>query len=106
MTDVAAARIAQAVDRAPAAEREPLFAAMAPILPRLFPILLPGMLPRVLPHMIARVERTIDMPDYLRRQLPDLFPEVVARVMPTMLPEIAPRCTPALFDYLRGQTAR
>ena len=99
-------RLMRAIGRAPAAVREPLFAAMAPLLPRLFPILLPGMMPKVLPHMIAHVERTIDMPDELRRQLHDLFPAVVARVMPTMLPEIAPKYAPALFDHLRGQTAR
>ena len=51
--------------------------------------------------LIALVERTIDMPDYLRNQLPDLFPEVVDNVMPKMLPQITPKYVPILFDYLR-----
>ena len=38
------------------------------------------MMPKVLPHMIRLVEQTIEMPDYLRNQLPDLFPEVVDNV--------------------------
>lgn len=47
------------------------------------------------------VEDTIEMPDYLRQQLPDLFPEVVDNVLPKMLPEITPRYVPILFEQLR-----
>lgn len=91
----------RAIGRAPAAVREPLFAAMAPAMPRLFPLLLPGLMPKVLPHMIALVEETIPMPDYLRRQLPDLFPQVVDSVLPKMLPQVAPKYVPVLFERLR-----
>jgi hypothetical protein len=93
----------RAIGRAPATLREPLFGAMAPLLPRLFPLLLPGMMPKVLPHMIREVEAQIEMPEYLRQQLPDLFPEVVGNVMPKMLPQVAPAYTPRLFEYLRGR---
>ncbi|HLZ25901.1 MAG TPA: FAD-binding and (Fe-S)-binding domain-containing protein [Chloroflexota bacterium] len=89
------------IGQAPALIREPMFKVMAPVMPMLFPVLLPGMMPRVLPHMIALVERTIDMPDYLRNQLPDLFPQVVDNVLPKMLPQITPKYVPILFDYLR-----
>jgi hypothetical protein len=51
--------------------------------------------------MIALVESTIDMPGYLRSQLPDLFPDVVANVMPNMLPELTPKFVPVLFANLR-----
>jgi hypothetical protein len=89
------------IGHSPSVVREPLFALMAPVMPRLFPMLLPGMMPSVLPHMIHLVEHTIDMPDYLRSQLPDLFPEVVDNVLPRMLPELAPKYVPVLFDHLR-----
>jgi hypothetical protein len=59
------------------------------------------MMPKVLPHLIRLVEDTIAMPDYLRRQLPDLFPEVVDNVLPKMLPEITPKYVPVLFEHLR-----
>jgi hypothetical protein len=59
------------------------------------------MMPKVRPHMIRLVEQTIEMPDYLRNQLPDLFPEVVDNVMPRM-PQITPRYVPILFDHLRN----
>jgi hypothetical protein len=59
-------------------------------------------MPKVLPHMIRLVEQTIEMPDYLRNQLPDLFPEVVDNVMPKMLPQITPKYVPILFDHLRN----
>jgi hypothetical protein len=94
-------RMMRAIGRAPGFIREPLFKAMAPAMPILFPILLPGMMPKVLPHLIRLVEDTIAMPDYLRRQLPDLFPEVVDNVLPKMLPEITPRYVPVLFEHLR-----
>src|SRR5205085_6810751 len=74
----------RSIGHAPKVVREPMFKLMAPMMPVLFPVLLPGMLPKVLPDMIALVEQTIDMPDYLRSQLPDLFPEVVDNVMPKM----------------------
>jgi Fe-S oxidoreductase/FAD/FMN-containing dehydrogenase len=89
------------IGKAPAALREPMFRAMGPMMPVLFPKLLPGMMPKVLPHMIALVEQRIPMPDYLRNQLPDLFPEVVVNVMPKMLPEIAPKYVSVLFEHLR-----
>jgi hypothetical protein len=92
----------RAIGRAPGFLREPIFALMAPAMPKLFPFLLPGMMPKVLPHMVALVEQRIAMPDYLRRQLPDLFPQVVENVMPKMLPEIAPRYVPVLFEHLRA----
>jgi Fe-S oxidoreductase/FAD/FMN-containing dehydrogenase len=95
----------RAVGRAPAPLREPLFRAMAPLLPLLFPRLLPGMLPKVLPQMIHEVEAQIDMPDYLRRQLPDLFPEVVDNVLPKLLPQITPKYVPALYRYLNAGKA-
>jgi hypothetical protein len=60
------------------------------------------MMPKVLPHMIRLVERQIPMPDYLRNQLPDLFPEVVHNVMPGLLPEVAPKYVPVLFEHLRS----
>jgi Fe-S oxidoreductase/FAD/FMN-containing dehydrogenase len=91
----------RAVGHAPTILREPIFKAMAPMMPVLFPKLLPGMLPAVLPHMIQLVEQRIPMPDYLRNQLPDLFPEVVDNVMPKMLPEIAPQYVCVLFEHLR-----
>src|SRR5437764_15323543 len=91
----------RAIGKAPGAVREPMFKVMAPMMPLLFPILLPGMMPKVLPDMIALVEQTIDMPDYPRRQLPDLFPGVVDNVMPKMLPQITPKYVPILFNYLR-----
>jgi hypothetical protein len=65
---------AHTIGHAPAAIREPMFKVMAPMMPVLFPIMLPGMMPKVLPHMIRLVESSIEMPDYLRNQLPDLFP--------------------------------
>jgi Fe-S oxidoreductase len=89
------------IGHAPASMRELLFRAMAPMMPLLFPKLLPGMMPKVLPHMIALVEQRIPMPDYLRNQLPDLFPEVVGNVMPAMLPEVSPKYVPLLFEHLR-----
>jgi Fe-S oxidoreductase/FAD/FMN-containing dehydrogenase len=92
----------RAIGRAPAALREPLFRAMAPMMPVLFPRLLPGMMPKVLPHMIKQVEAQIEMPEYLRRQLPDLFPEVVANVLPKMLPAITPKYVPVLYKHLRA----
>ena len=52
------------------------------------------MMQKVLPSIIQFVEGTIKMPDYLRQQLPDLFPEVVDNVLPKMLPEITPRYVP------------
>jgi hypothetical protein len=42
------------------------------------------------------------MPDYLRNQLPDLFPEVVDNVMPKMLLAITPKYVPILFEHLRN----
>jgi cysteine-rich protein len=95
-------RMMRMIGRAPGVVREPLFKLMGPMMPVLFPILLPGMMAKVLPHMIALVQRNIEMPGYLRNQLPDLFPEVVDNVMPKMLPTIAPRYVPVLFDYLRN----
>ncbi len=92
----------RSIGHAPAAVREPMFKVMGPMMPVLFPILLPGMMPKVLPHMIQLVERTIDMPDYLRNQLPDLFPEVVDNVMPKMLGQITPKYVPILFEHLRN----
>jgi hypothetical protein len=59
-------------------------------------------MPKVLPHMVQLVERRIPMPEYLRNQLPDLFPEVVAKVMPRPLPEVAPKYVPVLFAHLRN----
>jgi hypothetical protein len=91
----------RAIGHAPATLREPMFKAMAPVMPLLFPKLLPGMMPKVLPHMIQLVEQRIPMPDYLRNQLPDLFPEVVDNVMPKMLPEVAPKYVPILWEHLR-----
>ncbi|MBI3966232.1 MAG: FAD-binding oxidoreductase [Chloroflexi bacterium] len=93
------------IGRAPAFVREPTFKVMTPLMPRLFPVLLPGMMPDVLPYLIRHVEETIAMPDYLRRQLPDLFPEVVDNVMPKLLPELAPKYVPILFEYLRQRPA-
>ena len=75
-------RMMRLIGRAPEFLREPMFTAMAPLMPRLFPILLPGMMPKVLPQMIRLVEESIEMPEYLRSQLPDLFPQVVDNVMP------------------------
>jgi hypothetical protein len=63
------------------------------------------MLPKVLPQMIHEVEAQIDMPDYLRRQLPDLFPEVVDNVLPKLLPQITPKYVPALYRYLNAGKA-
>jgi hypothetical protein len=60
------------------------------------------MMPKVLPHMIGLVEGSIEMPDYLRNQLPDLFPEVVDNVLPKMLPQITPKYVPILFEHLRN----
>ena len=94
-------RMMRAIGHAPVLIREPMFKAMAPIMPLLFPKLLPSMMPKVLPHLIALVERTIDMPEYLRRQLPELFPEVVDNVLPKMLPDITPKFVPLLFEHLR-----
>ena len=93
----------RAIGRAPAPLREPLFKAMAPLLPLLFPRLLPGMMPKVLPHMIREVEAQIDMPDALRQQLPDLFPQVVDNALPKMLPQITPKYVPVLYQRLRTQ---
>ena len=67
-------RMMRAIGHAPAFIREPMFTVMAPMMPRLFPILLPGMMPKVLPSMIQLVEDTIEMPDYLRQQLPGPLP--------------------------------
>jgi heterodisulfide reductase subunit B len=90
------------IRNAPAVVREPMFKAVGPAMPKLFPVLLPGMMPKVLPHMIQLVERQIPMPDYLRNQLPELFPEVVKNVMPRLLPEVAPKYVPVLFAHLRN----
>lgn len=95
-------RMMRLIGRAPGFVREPLFTAMAPLMPRLFPVLLPGMMPKVLPAMIRLVEESIAMPEYLRSQLPDLFPEVVDNVLPKMLPEVAPRYVPRLYAHLRA----
>jgi len=92
----------RAIGHAPSIIREPLFKVLTPVMPILFPKLLPRMMPKVLPRMIQLVEEQIEMPEYLRRQLPDLFPEVVDNVLPKLLPEIAPRYTPVLFEKLRG----
>jgi hypothetical protein len=94
-------RMMRAIGHAPSFVREPMFKAMAPMMPVLFPILLPGMMPKVLPHLIGLMERTIEMPEYLRQQLPDLFPQVVDNVLPKMLPEITPKYVPILFEHLR-----
>jgi hypothetical protein len=91
----------RAIGRTPGFLRDPAFLAMAPPLPRLFPPLLPGMMPTVPPSMIALVERRIAMPEYLGRQLPDLFPQLVDNVMPKILPEIAPHGLPVLFGHDR-----
>ncbi|MDE3075521.1 MAG: FAD-binding oxidoreductase [Chloroflexota bacterium] len=95
-------RMMVAIGRAPGFIREPMFKLMAPLMPKLFPMLLPGMMPKVLPHLIALVDYSIEMPDYLRGQLPDLFPQVVDNVLPKMLPEITPKFVPLLFARLRS----
>jgi Fe-S oxidoreductase/FAD/FMN-containing dehydrogenase len=89
------------IGHAPAVIREPMFTAMSPLMPVLFPKLLPGMMPKVTPDLVRLVEDSIEMPDYLRQQLPDLFPEVVDNVMPQLLPEITPKYVPVLFEHLR-----
>ena len=58
-------------------------------------------MPKVLPDMIHEVEAQIAMPEDLRRQLPDLFPEVIDNVLPKMLPQIAPKYVPVMYDHLR-----
>ena len=94
-------RMMRTIGRAPSLIREPAFKVMTPLMPVLFPILLPGMMPKVLPALIDLVDRSIEMPEYLRGQLPDLFPGVVDNVMPKLLPEITPKFVPVLFDRLR-----
>ena len=61
----------------------------------------PGTVALTFRALRSLVEQTIDMPDYLRSQLPDLFPEVVDNVLPKMLPMITSKYVPILFDYLR-----
>ena len=47
------------------------------------------------------VETAQTKAEYLRQQLPDLFPQVVGNVLPKMLPELTPKFVPVLFERLR-----
>ncbi|HUX88547.1 MAG TPA: FAD-binding and (Fe-S)-binding domain-containing protein [Chloroflexota bacterium] len=94
-------RMMRIIGGAPRLIREPAFTLMSPLMPVLFPILLPRMMPKVMPALIDLVDQSIEMPEYLRGQLPDLFPGVVDNVMPKLLPEITPKFVPVLFEHLR-----
>ena len=94
-------RMMRAIGHAPSFVRESTFKLMAPMMPVLFPIMAPALMPKVLPHLINLVEENIAMPEYLRLQLPDLFPQVVDSVFPKLLPDIPPKFVPLLFETLR-----
>ena len=54
--------------------------------------------------MIWRVEEQIEMPKYMREQMPDLMPKVMDRLMPHMIGDVAPIITQPMIDYLQGKS--
>jgi len=54
--------------------------------------------------MLRRVEEQIEMPKYMREQMPDLMPKVMDRLMPHMIGDVVPLITQPMIDYLQGKS--
>ncbi len=81
--------------------RDPMIAAMRPVLPLLFPRLLPGMMPKLMPDMLKAMEKVVPMPDYMKEQMPELMPTVMDNLLPKMLPEVISYFVPRMEAYLK-----
>lgn len=90
------------VKASPGPVRDPMIAAMKPMMPFLFPRLMPGMMPKVMPDMLAAVNQRIAMPPHMEEQMPDLMPAAMENLLPKMLPLIIPHFMPYMESYLKG----
>ncbi|OMH40937.1 FAD-binding and (Fe-S)-binding domain-containing protein [Desulfurobacterium indicum] len=85
---------------APMPVRKAMFAAMKPMMPKLFPSMLDEMMPKLLPIFLKGMEERIPMPDFLKEQMPDLMPEVMKNYMSGYLPQIIKYFMPYMERYV------